>query len=268
MSGTHACLVQRGNKGRRAAWVAAWLGLAASPAWAADLQVSPVLVEFQPQQQAQALYLTNSGKEPLQAQVRVQRWTQHDGQEQLSASEDVVASPTIVRIEPGQRQTVRVVRQKPTAPATEQAYRLLVDELPKTQAPERTGLRLLLRYSIPMFVAPLDGDAAHAGSAVKPPVLADLSQVHAQLRPGGERKSQLQVGNDGKRHLRISYLSVDGAGGASRALGDGLLGYVLPGQRMAWPVDLPYPLPADQTLKARFNDDRETRPLPMDRAGR
>jgi len=242
-------------------------GVLGGPAQAASLQVSPIRVEFEPTEQAQALNLSNNGTEPLEAQVRVQRWSQADGREVLSPADDIVASPAIVRIAPGQRQVVRLVRAHPVAGGKELSYRVLVDELPKQQSQQEGGLKVLLRYSIPVFVA-ATRQLADQATGKASPAETDLTRVSAKLERGDNGKSQLHVRNDGISHVRISFLSLSGSNGSRQSLGNGLIGYVLAGQEMSWPVDVAYPLAQGQTLKARFNDDREARAVPLDNAGR
>lgn len=255
-------------------WAAAAVvaGLAgAGAAQAVVLQVSPVRIDFEPDHRAQVLRVSNSGSQELQAQVRIMRWTQERGEDRLVPADDIVASPAILQVGPGGLQTVRLVRvQMPTqAPAQELSYRVLVDELPKKEpAAAGAGLKILMRYSIPLFIAPAPaGQAAKKAGGVAT-AQTDLSRVRAQVAAGGDGKTMLRVSNDGARALRISYLSTLAPGGEKRVLGDGLIGYVLAGQQMSWPVNLPHPLPADVILKARFNDDRQARALPLDGAGR
>ncbi|WP_448099927.1 fimbrial biogenesis chaperone [Luteibacter jiangsuensis] len=252
------------------AWAAAAAVLLATmanaPVQASALQVSPVRVEFEPSEKAQAVYLMNNGKEPLDAQIRIQRWTQQQGEDVLAASDDLVASPAIVKVAPGQRQVVRLVRREPTAPSGEQSYRVLIDELPTRQAPKHSGITVLMRYSIPIFIT---SSSAPKVDDDKPPAQeTDLSTIHAQLVSQGAGKTELRVSNKGPTHIRISHLDIGLAEGKRSIVTAGLLGYVLPGQEMSWPVNVPYPLPAGQTLKARFNDDRETHPVPLDVAAR
>lgn len=252
--------------------VLAILILAASPAalvHAAQLQVAPVSIQFGPTTGAQALQLTNPGSEMVEAQVRVQRWSQRDGADNLEPANDIVATPAIVRIAPGQRQVVRLVRNPAVPPAREQAYRVLVDELPdKAEQDGDAGLQVLLRYSIPVFVsATATPPAPRRGAAPAPLPPTDLSAVRAQLAavPGGG--TELRVRNSGPTYLRISRLSLQSGDGTPKPVVTGLVGYVLPGQQMAFPVTLPATLPAGQMLKARFNDDREVQPVPLDRVG-
>ncbi|MBO9715377.1 MAG: molecular chaperone [Pseudoxanthomonas sp.] len=237
---------------------------------ASSLQAAPVSISFDPTTQAQALQLTNAGTEPVEAQVRVQRWSQRNGADQLEPATDIVATPAIVKIAPGQRQVVRLVRNPAVPPAHEQAYRVLVDELPdKVEQDGDAGLQVLLRYSIPVFVATTAAPAAPRRSGATPPPLpqTDLSAVRAQLAaaPGGG--TELRVRNTGPTHVRISRLALQSGNSAPQPVVAGLVGYVLPGQQMAFPVALPAAIPAGQTLKARFNDDREAQPVPLDRVG-
>src|SRR5262249_17738676 len=72
--------------------------LSLTPARATVLQVSPVLVRFEPTQQGETIQLVNNGNEPVQAQVRVMRWTQEGGRDNLATASEIVASPPIMRI--------------------------------------------------------------------------------------------------------------------------------------------------------------------------
>lgn len=239
---------------------------------AATLQVTPITVEFDPSQHAQALYLVNSGQRPLDAQVRIMHWTQKDGLDQLTPAEDIVATPSIVKVAPGERQTVRLVRRDTRAPDTEKSYRVLVDELP--HAPSTTpgsGVMVLLRYSIPVFInaagSPTIKTQEQQAAAHKLPQ-TDLSGIRAWLGNGTDGRTALHVANDGKRHVRLTHLSLAKPDGGKSSVSAGLVGYVLPGQQMQWPVAIPLPLPAGTLLKVRFNDDRDARPIPLAGADR
>lgn len=239
----------------------------AAPAWASSLQVAPILLELEPRQQAEALWLRNSGTAPIRAQVRVQAWTQEGGVDALSPTRDVVASPAMLEIAPGARQLVRIIRLQPAPFPQERSFRLLVDELPVSadgRAP--VGLRVLLRYSIPMFIAPVGpgktGDDRHA------PAMRPLSNdLHLSLAAdaGGSR---LSARNDGSRRIKISALSLVGGDGSQHAINPGLVGYVLAGRSVGWHLPLPYPLKPGQSLKARIDDAPEAQTLPVDGAGR
>lgn len=234
--------------------------LCSGPASAASLQVSPILLEFSPAEQAQSMWLSNSGATTLRAQVRVQQWLQQDGADQLGATRELVASPPVVEIPPGGKQMVRIIRLQPAPPASEQAFRLIIDELPEgTPAGAATspGLQFLLRYSVPVFVALTEPVPANN----KP---SDISALSASLRMSGAQPV-LSVSNAGPRRVKISQLVHVDAEGRRMPLAPGLLGYVLADQRMQWPLNLPagQVLPANGTLKAKFNADLEEQTLPL-----
>ncbi|MEI2606988.1 fimbria/pilus periplasmic chaperone, partial [Erwinia aphidicola] len=83
-----------------------------------------------PQEKASELWLENRGESTTLMQVRVFSWQQINGQEQYQTQQQVLASPPLVRIEPGKRQMVRLIKQTPPAGGKEAAYRVLLDEIP------------------------------------------------------------------------------------------------------------------------------------------
>lgn len=216
----------------------ALLWLAAGTGAASGLQVAPVSLTLPPGEHGQALWLSNSGDVPLHAQVRVYRWQQRNGQESLEPTRDLVASPPMIEIDPGQTQLVRVVRPgAPPSGSDEAAYRLLINELP-LERPEKSGVDFVMEYSLPVFLAP---------SA------PTRDQLHWSLvRVAGGTK--LRVSNAGNGHARLSALSVEGGSGR-REVADGLLGYVLPGATMEWdvPPEAAAALLAGGTLRATIN---------------
>lgn len=243
--------------------------LAGSAALAADLQVNPIMLEFAPGEQSQALWLTNSGSSPLKAQVRVAAWTQSDDEDVQTPSRDLVASPAILEVPPGERQLVRLVRPKVGPVQTEQAYRLTVDELPQAESEAKAGLNFLLRYSIPVFVTPDDLPPLGPTRRVAEPAPVDLDALSIQLEPSTGETSLLRIGNPGRQRVRFSDLSwVDGAGNRI-AVVPGLLGYALAGQSRQWNIPLPASLRSrGGNLRARINDEASDRILPLEEAGR
>ena len=131
------------------------LALLSRYALAATLQVAPVTLDLQSDQRAAAIYLTNSGKAAIHAQIRVYEWTQKNGKDVLVATGEVVSSPAMTSLAPGQQQLVRIIVMQPGIRAQEQSYRLVIDELPDatSRAANPTAVHFLLRYSIPVFNA-------------------------------------------------------------------------------------------------------------------
>jgi fimbrial chaperone protein len=177
---------------------------------AASLQVAPVLVEVPAPGATATLKLRNEGAKPLDAQIRIFQWTQVDGADVLTPTNDVVASPPAASLRPNTDYTVRIVRTKKEPVANEEAYRLLIDELPAPAAPQLNAVNIALRYSIPVFFN-LPGAA--------PRLSWELQRL--------ANKPVIVANNAGDRRIRLSKLRVtDGKGGIA-SFGDGLAGYVL-----------------------------------------
>lgn len=214
---------------------------------ATGLQVSPTTVVIAAERQAEGLLLHNQGSRVLQAQVRVFAWSQDDGEDRLSPTGALVPSPPMLTLAPGQEQLVRVVRTGPP-PSSEAAYRLIVDELPDPPSPTQQGLRLLLRYSIPVFL--------------QPPLSTGVPQSDLRARLVVEDgQHRLELHNAGAGHAQVADLKYV-TSSRSTDLATGLAGYVLPGQRRRWP--LPAGLGGGD-FRARINGEPVERTLPLDR---
>ncbi|VVE87111.1 fimbrial biogenesis chaperone [Pandoraea bronchicola] len=203
----------------------------------ATLQVSPVIVNILPTQPATTITLGNSGDLPIHGQLRLYAWTQRNGDNILTPTEALIASPPIVRIEPGERQIVRLVHVARKPERNEQSYRLLVDELPSAQATAAEGVSIRLRYSLPVFVQASDAQAP---------------SLHFDVRMA---QGEVEVRNDGERHAQLGATRVLDASGRSVQLTRGLLGYVLAGQTRRFPVRWPAGAPpiAPFTVESRID---------------
>ncbi|WP_322047715.1 molecular chaperone [Paraburkholderia sp. J67] len=216
-----------------AALTAACLGAAQ----AATLQISPVMIDLPADANASGLTLRNSGSKPIYGQVRVYRWSQADGEDALTPTQDVVASPPLIQISAGAEQLVRLVRTTPAATNAEQSYRILIDELPEPDATPSNGVAIRLRYSVPVFIDPGSGPT-------RQPNLA----WHVRH---GEAGWTLEVANTGGRRAQIAAVEiVDGAGNAI-PVNKGLLGYALAGSIRQWHLALPVSADLNGPLKVR-----------------
>lgn len=232
------------------------LTLAGASACASGLQVAPVSLTLQPAQHANGLWLSNTGTDLLHAQVRVYRWTQADGADQLTPSQELVISPPMLGVKPGERQLVRVIRvgAPPSGnDAPEAAYRLAIDELPLPEAGKK-GLQFVLHYSVPVFIEP------EGAAQVKP-------TLHWTLQREGNH-AVVVVSNSGTGHAQLSDVEYINRAGSRTAIADGLLGYVLPGATMRWTLKQPVSnFAGTGTLEATINGAKATQTLSLaDRA--
>lgn len=190
----------------------------ASRSLAGSLQVAPVLLEVLAPSGATAVVVKNPASEPVSAQVRVYRWEQSGGEETLTETREVVASPPLFKVGAQSQQIVRLVRTAKTPILDENSYRILIDELPSSTGAQGHSVQFAMRYSIPLFFQP---------SGLLPPKLE-----WTVVRSG--KKLHVSARNMGDRHARISGLQLQDARGHRVSLSAGLTGYVLGRAQMSW----------------------------------
>lgn len=202
---------------RPALAVLAVLALVAGTAHArGQLQTRQTGVDLPAGARAGRLVLANTGDAPIAAQIRVYAWRQDGGEDVLEPTSALVASPAIVEIPAQGEQLVRIVRPDGGTVPHEQAYRVVVDELPGDPAGDSSTVQVRMRFLIPAFVRAADPAPAALACRLEPAVLACSN-------PGG-RAAQLGA----------TYLS----NGAQRLeVTPGLLGYVLAGGMRRFPID-------------------------------
>jgi fimbrial chaperone protein len=235
--------------------LAAALLFACGCAAASGLQVAPIGLEFTPASPAQGLWLTNTGDKALHAQARVYQWTQVGGKDALAPTRSMLASPPMLSLDPGGRQLVRVIRTGGLAVANagEEAFRVLIDELPQADQRQSSSVEYVLRYSVPVFVESAASSTATAASGT----------LHAMFDHGAGGLS-LAVRNDASKHAQLSNVSLLTADGRTIVLSDGLLGYVLPGMTMRWPLKLQADaVGTGMQLKARINGEPIEQAIPV-----
>ncbi len=125
-----------------------------APLAAAALSVAPTRLELGPDANTDAVSMRNDGDRPVLVQVETFRWTGPLGAEGLEATRELLTVPSIFRIAPGERQVVRVALRRPFRGTVEEAYRLLIAEVPEETGPRAGGIRFTLRLSLPVFVTP------------------------------------------------------------------------------------------------------------------
>lgn len=232
--------------------------LVSSAAWsvtlhAAVIQLAPIPIEVAAPEKAAVLSLGNRGSSEVTLQVRAFRWTQEDGEDRLAPTQDLAVSPSIAVVPAGQALTVRVVRTLQSPPQREDTYRIWVDELPTSTAkqPRKGGaLRILMRYSVPVFFEPADAPA-------------DTPALLWRLERGRRGEWRLLATNDGLRRVNFSELQLIAPDGKATAFpaNSGLSGYVLAGRQMRWTLKPPPDFPAAVGAQYRltFRDDTESR---------
>ncbi|AUX71492.1 molecular chaperone [Erwinia pyrifoliae] len=200
-----------------------------------SVMIWPIDPKINSDDKAAELWLENRGTSTTLMQVRIFQWQQNQGQEQFQTQQQVMASPPMVRIEPGKRQLIRLIKQIPPAAGQEAAYRVLLDEIPTPhpQAENNVGLNLQMRYSVPLFVY---------GSGLD----ANNIQPNLSWRLVNQGNQQaIEITNRGNAHVRLSNVALGG-----RSITDSLMGYVLANASHTFP--LPFKAPTGAELSAKL----------------
>lgn len=209
-----------------------------STANAGSFTVAPVRIELTVPRRAASIEVQNTGDRPAQIQVERYRWlADNGGDDGLEATEDVIATPPIFTLAPGQKQIVRVLLFGAPDPAREGTFRIILQETALDDPPPN-AVQALLRINMPMFVTPPGA----------------RSELTWSMQRDGERW-WLLMENTGNAHAHIH--------GARTLSGQDIkaTGYLLPGERRRVAVEAPL-----EAVSVRLRDQPErqfpVRPAP------
>jgi len=227
--------------------LSSFLVAAASTAGASGLQASPINISIASKSRAGIVTLSNTGKTPMNAQVRAFKWSQSETDEYiLEPTNDVVLSPPMMQLAAGSSQEVRIIRTAPAGTA-EQYYRIIVDELPSLTAEAPKGMQLLIRHNIPLFLNAEDRPSA---------------QLQWNAEQAGN-KTRIRISNIGKTRAQIGRIWLEKDEKEIAELSPGLTGYALPGHSLV--REFKQPLSSLQAagvqLKAQINGSYVSAPL-------
>ncbi len=193
------------------------IGLGRERAQAQGIQVTPVVVEFEAGQMATTITVTNTGANTVAIQVRPFAWQQAGDSDTLTPTNDLAVSPPIADVGAGVAQTFRIVSRKAVG-SVEAAYRLLLDQIPSSQA--GPGVQFALRLSLPVFVEP--------GGRVAP-------SVEWRIASDG-RTASLVATNKGTSRTRLLTPELVGPGMRRLAVVANGNPYILPGTERVWRI--------------------------------
>lgn len=161
---------------------------AATFSQAGSIQLTPVRVNLSNAAKVEILTVHNTGSEDSVMQVTLSKWSLDGEQYEYELSQDLVITPSTFRLAPNQQQIVRIGLRGSPPQGIEDAYRLVVEEVPPPIVPGSTGARMIVRHDLPVFVAPIDAQAASldftiectdAGAQLN---VTNIGNVHAHLR--------------------------------------------------------------------------------------
>jgi fimbrial chaperone protein len=201
--------------------------LAAARADASSFSVNPTQVALSAKLTSALLTIRNETDEPLRFQLSVSAWSQSlTGEMQLTPTSEIIFFPALLALGPKEERKIRVGAV--VAPgAVEKTYRLSVNELPPPEKPGQTGIRMLTKMSIPIFLGP----AVKKGQAT----LRELA-----LRSGS---FTFRLANAGTVHFTPQSIRVRALDAAGGVVADEKLDpwYILAGTEREYKVAIPKP---------------------------
>jgi fimbrial chaperone protein len=210
--------MKRFTAGQAAFGLVLFLGVASHASFAGSFAVNPVRVTLSASQMVAALIVRNEGQEPTVVQLQTSGWAQHAGDDVLTPTVEILATPPIFTIAPGGTQIVRVgLRRAPDA-QHELTYRLVLREVPPP-APMAQGLRVALALSLPVFVSP------------QRPAAPKLVWQVGRLPDGQVR---LRASNTGNSHIQVGRFELSLASNSQVLAAQVVSAYVLPEDTRTW----------------------------------
>lgn len=216
---------------------------------AAGFSISPFKARLMPgvaRGDSEVFQLNNTASEPQAVEMRIERWRLDENGNEFNEPdvESFEVYPRQFVLQPKATQAVRV-RWKNGAVASEQAFRLIAEQLPVdfTEDVPAGSLRFLVVYRAALYVSP-----------AKPKAQVDVESFSEDLMDG-VRRLRLVLRNNGNAHtlLRNPVLSVSDASGTAVKM-DGAQVEALDGQNihagMRRMLMLPWPEGLQGELKA------------------
>jgi len=204
---------------------------------AGNINLSPTRIQLSASEPSAVLTLHNQYTEPTIIQLETSAWHQDDSGDNYQPTQNLIATPTVFSLQPGERQLVRVGLRHLTDLDSEQAYRLFIQEVPTTGT-SNASVQVVLRFSLPVFVAPTSKHQLQ-------PLVWRLLEYGDQLL--------IRAENPGTKHIQITRFIL--YQGSTPVAVQQHMQYLLPGQSHQWKVKATVPVPLGATLTVDATTD-------------
>ena len=204
------------------------IGLALSKGnevYANSFQVSPIRINLAPNESSTLITVRNESKEQLRLQVSVSAWDENkSGEMVLIPSDEIIFYPTLLTLNPGNQRNVRV-GTKNAVVEKEKSYRIFIEELPAQLKMAASGVRLLTRMSVPIFIRPAKAEAR--------PRIEQMALRSPEF--------SFELKNSGNAHFQPRQILVKGVGADGETILERKIPgwYVLAGGSRHYHVDIP-----------------------------
>jgi fimbrial chaperone protein len=203
-------------QGRWLAGAGLLAALLASDSASAQVLINPVVVELGARQRSIAVTvsLTNTASGPVRLQTELLRWRQNlQGGAVTEPSDDLVVSPPIADLKPGDKQVFRLALRGARPSTEELTYRLILEDVAEpaatTDSTPGMVIKFRMRYDLPVLLAP-------AGPVVNTlrwkPCPADAAVASAPVKPATQRTAEscVRLLNAGNRRVKVQTLTLTG----------------------------------------------------------
>ena len=165
-------------------------------ALAGTFHVNPIRIMLSPRNSSALLTVRNDSTEKVRFQVGVFEWDQTpQGEMLLNPTDDLIFYPNLLAIDPGEERNIRIGSNKSIV-ASEKSYRIFVEELPPAEKSDHSGIRILTKMGIPVFIQPAKQSVQ--GQVADPKI--------------SETEFSFEIKNAGNVHFFPRTISVQGRG--------------------------------------------------------
>jgi len=208
----------------------------AAPAFAADLQISPIRITLDPQNPNAVMTLINHGNSDTLLQLSVLAWTQEPSGDVLTPTREVLANPGVFLLKAGEQQVARFALRT-GQDITERSYRIVIQEVPRQRV--ENGLATVLRLMVPLFVPTPNPNVSMEWGARQ-----------------GPQGLEILAHNIGNTHVQIKTVKLTGSAMAPASKTVNL--YVLPGATGTIRMPPAKPVAAGTVLQLAVDSDQIT----------
>ncbi len=131
------------------------------PAFALDFAIKPIRIYMNPQKNTAVFEIQSLTDKTIRIETEVKKWSQKkDGSFVLEDTEDMVVVPPFIKLEPRQKQLVKLAYLGGYDSKVQGTYRLILKQLPEElkfeEKPKsiKTVVQVVLHLSVPIFINP------------------------------------------------------------------------------------------------------------------
>jgi fimbrial chaperone protein len=216
---------------------------------AGSLSINPIRLDLDEAHPTAAMTLENKGTGAVVVQLRLMRWLGDGEFEHYEPTDDIVATPPIMTVRPGQPQVVRVGLNRAPDAQRELSYRLFLEEVPPPPTAGYQGVQVAIRIGVPVFVTAEQNARA---------------ALRWRLLRGKDRSTvTLSASNEGTAHTKLLRVTLKGWQPDRELASQSLAAYLLPGQVRQWVFHLKEPL-AEGRVRLSAESDQGTSDVDLD----